>query len=69
MIRALRIKFVAINMLLVATVLAIVIGAIMVSSVNQQRRESMNALRAAIGRDFDAPPAKFEIGGGRRPAA
>lgn len=67
MIRALRIKFVAINMLLVAMVLVIVFGAIVISSVNQQRAESMSALRSAIARDWDAPPAKFEIGGGHRP--
>lgn len=65
MIRSLRWKFVAINMSLVALVLMIVFATIVVSSYNEQRRGSEDALHAAMRLDIYTPSPKFEVGGGR----
>lgn len=67
MIRRLRVKFVVINMALIALVLVIVFGVICYSSYQQTRSESLQDMRMALDREKDHPPSRFVIGGERPP--
>lgn len=67
MIRRLRIKFVVINMALVAAVLLIVFGTICVSNYQQQRDMGDMAMRMALRRETGEPAQRFSIGKGGPP--
>lgn len=67
MIRRLRVKFVVINMALIALVLVIVFGVICYSSYQQTRSESLQDMRMSLDREKDHPPSRFVIGGERPP--
>ena len=61
MIRQLRRKFVAINMVLVSVVLAVMFGVLLASTWQQQRQQTMRLLEQAVQQQPGDHPAKPSI--------
>ena len=62
MIKKLKWKFVAVNMILVSSVLLIVFSILLYTNYARAQKESEEVMRNTLMRDFSMEPPKFAIG-------